>query len=528
MKNTNYIKRLFKSLTACSIFALLLVGCTSQFEEYNTDPYGVSDDQLAYDNFKIGSFFPQLEQYVIANPANVDAYVYQLNHSLFGDVYSGYISTIGTWGGGTNSTTYNFDNNWIDTPFGTFVDIIGAWREIKKAVNNENSEVYALAQVLKISALIRLTDMYGPLPYTQLQEGVFAVPYDSQEVIYKSFFEELNSAISVMTKFVVANPQGRFSPKYDQVYQGNYTSWIKYANSLKLRLAMRINRVEPDLAKQYAEEAVNQEFGVIISNGDNAVLPVENNPLERITNGYNEIRMSANMESILNGYSDPRVAKYFKAGKSGDKEGYYGVRTSVRVTNSAIYEDFSRLNFEKSSPLIWLTAAEVSFLRAEGATLGWNMGGDAKTFYNDGITKSFQQWNCSGADAYIQNETATPINYSTEVVVGHNISTEITATVKWDESLSQTQKLEKIMTQRWIAMYPNGQEAWSEFRRTGYPKLFPPKDNRSNGKVSSEDQIKRIPFSHREYSTNADNIAKAITLLGGPDIGSTPLWWDVD
>jgi hypothetical protein len=86
--------------------------------------------------------------------------------------------------------------------------------------------------------------------------------------------------------------------------------------------------------------------------------------------------------------------------------------------------------------------------------------------------------------------------------------------------------MERIITQKWIAMFPEGQEAWTEYRRTGYPKLFPVVNNNSGGTISTDVQIRRLPFPQNEYNTNATEVNKAIQLLGGADNGGTRLWWD--
>ena len=87
-------------------------------------------------------------------------------------------------------------------------------------------------------------------------------------------------------------------------------------------------------------------------------------------------------------------------------------------------------------------------------------------------------------------------------------------------------KLEKIITQKWIAMYPNGQEAWSEFRRTGYPKVIPVVNNLSNGTIDTDIQVRRMTFPRSEYANNAAAVKEATSLLGGADNGGTKLWWD--
>lgn len=101
-------------------------------------------------------------------------------------------------------------------------------------------------------------------------------------------------------------------------------------------------------------------------------------------------------------------------------------------------------------------------------------------------------------------------------------------TIKWDESDSNERKLERIITQYWIAQFPDATEAWTTFRRTGYPKLFPVVVNESGGLIATDIQTRRLPYPQSEYQTNNAEVAKAVLLLGGPDTGGTRLWWDLD
>jgi hypothetical protein len=175
-----------------------------------------------------------------------------------------------------------------------------------------------------------------------------------------------------------------------------------------------------------------------------------------------------------------------------------------------------------------MTSAEVFFLRAEAALRGWaNAGGTAKELYEKGITTSLNQWGVGDqAAAYINDATSKPAPYVDPKNAENNSPALSSITVKWDEAASADAKLERIITQKWLAIFPEGQEAWSEFRRTGYPKLFPVVHNESNGTINTAIQIRRISFPQAEYTGNQGEVQKAIQLLGGPDNGGTRLWWD--
>ncbi|MBF1605281.1 MAG: SusD/RagB family nutrient-binding outer membrane lipoprotein, partial [Prevotella shahii] len=188
-------------------------------------------------------------------------------------------------------------------------------------------------------------------------------------------------------------------------------------------------------------------------------------------------------------------------------------------------EKLSAPTITRSTPYVWMNAAEMWLLRAEGALLGWNMGGTAKDLYEEGVRTSLAQHGLSdSADNYLAS-TNTPSAYAgMRGLPAADAPSDITPA--WDDNATDAKKLERIITQKWIAIYPLGQEAWSEFRRTGYPKLFPVVDNFSNGKVNTNIQVRRVPFPASEYIGNKAEVEKAVQLLGGEDTGGTSLWWD--
>ena len=160
------------------------------------------------------------------------------------------------------------------------------------------------------------------------------------------------------------------------------------------------------------------------------------------------------------------------------------------------------------------------------------MGGTAQSFYEQGVKTSFEQYTLGSSDAstYLNNNTDTQAPYTDPINAANNVAANSPllskTTVKWDEGATTEQKLERIITQKWIAIFPDGQEAWSEFRRTGYPKIFPVVNNQSGGTINTDKQIRRLPFSEDEYKNNNAEVTKAVGLLNGADNGGTKLWWD--
>jgi hypothetical protein len=516
---------------------LSLVACTKKFKDYNTNPNNATQDMMQYDNLSTGVFFSQMQQNVFPvaqQPAFGDE-MYQVVQNLAGDVYSGYMGASNNWFGGSNNTTYNLIPGWYGQAFNrAFLSVMPAWLSIKKKTSGDQSarHVFALAQIIKVQALHRTTDMYGPLPYLNFGSGSLTTTYDSQDEIYSSFFRDLDSAIVTLSEYVQNFGGARPLARYDLIYGGDYSKWIRFANSLKLRLAMRIVYADPVKAKEYAESAVNNSFGVITTNDDNALLKSGNgvqihNPLQVICFNFDDVRMGANMESFLTGFKDPRLPSMFNKAPDGN---YHGIRNGINISNKALYTTpFSTLNVSSETPVRWMSAAEMHFLRAEGALRGWSMGGNAQNLYESGIQTSFDHWGAGSSANYIADSLSRPAAYidpsssSNNLTSGANLSTIM---IKWREADGFEVKLEKIITQKWIAMFPDGQEAWSEFRRTRYPKVFPVVVNNSGGLINTATQIRRLPFPQTEYQSNSAGVSTGVSKLGGADHGGTKLWWD--
>jgi hypothetical protein len=134
----------------------------------------------------------------------------------------------------------------------------------------------------------------------------------------------------------------------------------------------------------------------------------------------------------------------------------------------------------------------------------------------------------TAATAYIADAASVPEAYVDYLNAADNSPAPGTITIHWDPAATQEQMLERIITQKWLAMFPEGQEAWTEFRRTGYPKLFPVVVNSSGGTIDTQIQVRRLAYPHSEATVNGTALTAGIALLGGPDNGGTRLWWDVN
>lgn len=519
---------------------LLVAGtaCTRNFEELNTNPNEATEDMMATDNLKTGALFSQMERNVVLFKDGINlSSDYQVAQGLTSDPYSGYVALTGTWYGGTHNGSYYLIPGWTERTFTSgFLSVMPAWNLINKAATEQNlPEVAALATVLKVAGMHRVADAYGPLPYLSFGNGALQNNYDPLQSVYAKFFEELDAAIDVLTKYALGGTSAPpLMKKFDYIYEGDVTKWVKFANTLRLRLAMRVVYANASLAKTEAEKSTTNAIGVIATGNEKAVLQRINNltyihPLYEIAYSFNagEVRMSASMDAYMNGYADPRRAAYFTKASDGN---YHGVRLGIVTTNWTPYSGpaISNLNMNNNTPIVWMTAAESYFLRAEGALRGWNMGGTAQQFYNQGIAVSFAE-NAISADAaaYAADTTSIPILFTDNSGQGgNNTAAPSTITIGFKTADNFETILEKIITQKWLALYPDGPEGWAEFRRTGYPKLLPVVNNNSNGTINTALQIRRITYPLSEYNNNKAGVQSGLTALGGPDGGGVKLWWD--
>ncbi len=538
MHTTQLLKNKWGYVKYMMLFAFiisLIASCTKKYSGYNTDPYKPTAQMLEADGYSTGKNFPDMFNAVTpaGDVASGTDFVnqYQLAYSLAGDVFSGFMGQAGDWAGNSNNLTYNFIPGWINQEFNLAGALMAAWKNVKNVTDiSGDSLQFSVAQIIKIAGMSKATDMYGPIPYSALESGSFTPAYDAQDKIYYSMLTELSRAVGILSKLGAAG--GKPLAKYDMIYGGDYLKWARFGNSLKLRLAMRIVYADRAKAQQYAEEAINSPAGVMSAKADNALYQKGGtsfnfkNPLRTLCEDYLEARMGASMQSILYGYNDSRIAVYFRPSSlPGHTAEYVGIRAGIAVVRSA-YQPFSYLNVTNETPMPWMTAAEVYFLRAEGALRGWNMGGTAKDLYESGIKASFDETGAALPAGYLSNNTSKPANYVDYANNGNNAIARSTITIQWNDAAGFEESLERIITQKWIGLYPNGQEAWSEFRRTGYPKIFPIALDRSGGTVDVNKQVRRLPYPLAQYQQNSAQVQKGVALLGGPDIGKTNLWWD--
>lgn len=523
-KYMNIINRLlFGAVALAALF------CTGNFETYNRNP-----DQPSTIDRDVWNYIKSMQYNVIPTVKNQ----YQIVENVSGGAYGRYFAYAKSTDAGWNTgmfAFYRIANDWANPPYEVpMTNIYSNWRAIKAELEEpEDDYRMALAQIIRVAAMQRVTDIQGPIPYRTMENNDdLTAPYQSQEAVYGFMLEDLDHAVNVLETYITlaGTDVVAEAASADYVYNGNLAKWIRFANSLKLRLAMRISNVSPD-AERYAEEAVAHPYGVIESNADNASLDVsqtnDQNPLRWLVEDYSDVHAAAEIVTYMKSFDDPRLSKYFNPAVR-DSE-YHGSR--VGAYSSSQWKDYYSLPKTNAlDRLMWMNAAEVAFLKAEMAVNGWDVTGDAKTLYEEGIRLSFEQYQAENYTSYIAG-TAAPTAYSDpRRANNYTPGTAYSVTVAWDGALSAEKQREKIITQKWIALYPLGTEAWAEQRRTGYPRFYPTptSTNASNEPNLPTEGASRIPFAPNEQTRNADNYDAAVALLGaGGDKFGTRLWWDV-
>ncbi len=507
---------------------LSVVSCTKNFEDINKSTYGITDKELE----RIPNGGAQIQDasiWILPDQENG----WQMGMDLVG-IYSGYCAA--------NHFIDDFNSytpraSWNEYPYSdTYKHLYPNYNPIKAKTKGDMSKPeFALATIIRCAITQRLTDMYGPLPYSKVNGIDLQVPYDSQKDIYFTILEELKSASEALDK-LPANY--RRYKDYDVIFFGNMQAWAKYARSIMLRMAVHMAKQEPAKAKEYAEYAVAQ--GVITTNAENALKTSNDNPLFKVSQTWGDSRVSADIVSYMTTFKDPRQMAYFTpVAARGNKPFGFRNGSPIKAKEASEIIKYSAPNITKTSPIVLFSAAEATFLRAEGVMNGWDVGQgkDVKALYEEGVKLSFEQWGVDEAKLadYLANEDKVGafVDELNTDLNAPNFKSDIT--VAWDNAGGDASKqLSKIITQKWIAMFPyNTIEAWTEWRRTGYPNMMSSRNNKSAGAVKKIEQqdgrdtggMRRLKFGKTDWEQNTANVEKAVGYLGGADEYATDLWW---
>ena len=311
------MRKYLRNITVGAALLLLAGSCTDKFEEYNTNQYQIHDADPA-----------TLMKSMIETIVNIQQNDSQMQDQMVGQL-GGYLCCSNTWSG-TNFSTFNQSDAWNATPWNTpFEKIYGNFFQIQEATNS-TGHYYAFACMIRAITMLRVADCYGPMPYSQVKKGNFYVSYDTQEQVYANILSDLANAADVLYNYYVETNGNAPLGANDPVFDGNYSGWAKLANSMRLRVAMRISGTWPGIAQEAAEAAVTHKAGLIESNSDNAMLScgTQSNPYQLAAVSWGDLRVNANIVDYMNAYGDPRMPKFFnKSTLAGKTDKYVGMRT---------------------------------------------------------------------------------------------------------------------------------------------------------------------------------------------------------
>lgn len=474
--------------------AFIATSCTKNFDDLNTNPALVSEKMIKTDNL----FSKVQKESMFSIPD-------------FGRVseFAGFVSN--------ESSGFPFQEEDYGEPFTTYYrGYLSNLNEVIRLTQQPvQSNKNAMARIFRAWLFQNLTDSYGDIPYFEAAKGgdafVASPKYDKQEDIYKDLLKELKEAAAQLK----SDPSQETYGSSDLIYGGDVDGWIRLANSLRLRLAIRVRFADNGLAQMHVSDVINAPL--ISENIENAKLLSEpqdapnRNNRSPIINAINDGVTLGNYFSftvleVLALNNDPRMPVYFQLPKEVDPLSSVPYRARPINPSGPINARYSRDSvsmigkFFEASQFVFnmLTAAEVNFLRAETVLSGLATG-DVNVLYRDGIRLAMEQYNTPAAsiDNFMLGSTAT-LNGTDE------------------------QKFEQIMVQKYISLVYESREAWTEYRRTGYPKMW-----LGNGPTDTDGKVpRRLTYPAEEYSKNGTNVQEAVARLSGGDKLTSRMWWD--
>jgi hypothetical protein len=370
--------------------------------------------------------------------------------------------------------------------------------ELGKAGNNENLQ--AIGLIMRSWVFSALTDVYGDIPYSEALKGttsgIVAPKFDAQKDVYTGLINDLKTASDLISTKTV-------DKEADILFAGDMTKWKKFANSLSLRLLNRMIgktglSIDPkaEMTRILSDPA---KYPVMTSNTDVAQLVYltrpNNNPTNENRRTRDDHRVSATLVDKLVALGDPRLGVY--ANKAVATGLYKGVPNglpnsdagALGFTNTSKVGDYF---MQETTPAVIMSYAELNFIKAEAALKGVAAAGEATKAYEEGIKSSMAYY-----------KLTIPADYLT------------TNALKAGEA-----GLTQVLEQKWIALFGQGVEAWTEYRRTGVPALVVPKVNYNGGMIPT-----RLPYPSSEESLNNANLKAALTAMGGANTMQTKLWW---
>lgn len=500
-------KTLYKIVCLVTMFSVVLTSCTKDFQEINTDPNDI----------------PAAQPHQLLAPALVSTLNYNLvrNRNFNNELMQ---VTVNMSDGDGQVFRYDYRSSLSDYLYNGLYSELTNFKDIYKIASDVNSSNYnksymGISLVCQSWIYSILTDTYGDIPYFQSNLGkdslLFEPAFDRQKDIYLDIFNKLEEANTLLTDGPAINGAS------DPVYNGNIQKWRKFANSLYLRLLLRVSgKTEvADMVSAKIREIVEgnpDDYPIIANNNESAILRWTGtapyiNPLMTIREqDYRFPAIASFFIDNLVRWGDPRINTSFgngtinRWGIAPYQGGFEGVPSGYAPADNPIkkswfYSNTSAISMQKDTLAgMMLNYAEVNFILAEAAVKGW-IGSSAETYYNKGVESSITQW--------LPNWTTPVSQYLTD------------ADIQWEASAPLEEKMEKIHLQKYYALFMTDLQQWFEYRRTGHPVL-PKGSGLRNGGVMPA----RMVYPVYVQSTNPSNYKIAVANQG-PDVISTQVWW---
>lgn len=463
-----------------SLLALATASCDSELTEINTNPNATENPQPAY--------LLSAAQYHSA-----DLY-------MGGDMnYNSTLLWVQHWAKiqYTEPDCYNVSNSdFSDIWDEAYATIIADLNTIESSeLSNDNYR--AVAKIWRSWTFLQLTNLYGDIPYSQYGKSVTPA-YDNQETVLKGLLDELNSASQSLS---TANG----AIEGDLIYNGDIANWRRFAQSLRLRIALEIADRDPSTARSIISELYAQRDNLINSNATNTQFVFTSspqwNPWANAFSTRDDQRMSKTLIDKLKELSDPRLPIYAQLPKDQTVTTYEGGGNGLSA-DQANSQGFNKLSLPGTyfladkAPAVFFTYAEINFIFAEAAARGF-ISADAATYYNAGVKASLSQF---GVDA-------TADSYLAQSSVAYDSS-------KWAELIGW---------QKWISLFGQAPDAFTDWRRLGYPQLKAgPSSVLDNGQLP-----RRVFYPSTEQSLNGASYTAAVAHQGADEL-TTRLWFDVE
>jgi hypothetical protein len=490
MKNQKYILSVLAILLTCS-------SCDKKMEKMNTNPLALSEipDEYLFTS-AIRQTFGGSAAYVLRFPCQY-AHIYVTNNE--NRAADGYLD-------------FHSQDVYKEMFAGAYIDALRYINEVLIMTSEgkyQNEVRNAIAQIVSIINYAQATDCWGNIPYSEGAKGSSGIlypKYDTQEFIYHDMMDKLKTCIGILE---TADPQKGYVGS-DPVYNNDLSKWTRFANSLRLRFAMKTRFADPENSAIVINECMAGPL--IETNDQNFELKHQESENSELYNPwfdlrkYSNFKMSEKFTNWLISTNDPRLKIFVDTISTGIRKGVPNGLTDQAYS----LVDWNNISnpmpvlYSKSLSQYLMCASEIWFLRAEAA-LYKLAPGDPDQLYKQGITLNMQLWKVSTTETtdFLINEPESTLNGTDE------------------------NKFRQIATQMWIAFIPNFMEAWTNIRRTGYPEI----PQRTNPDVYSLGVTngflpKRYKYSSSEYLNNHNNVTEAVSQQG-PDKIDTPVWWDV-